>query len=222
MNIFIGLVIGALAVYCLVVPAAVTNANNEANQRFTELSNDMNAKTVAITGLEADKNLLEQEVGRLREELEGYAGVNGTLETVDSLLESASIYLETGDLLKTEEGLDIIRETVVIEEMTPAYQRLYQGLVAAIGPALSLSYYREGHDVYYQSEKDYGLALRKFEKAVFYDPKNVDAIYYLANCYRRLGEGDKAIELYTIITTKYPGSLRAADSKRFIEEINND
>mgnify|MGYP000816139764 CR=1 FL=1 len=51
-NIAIGLVIGLAVMYFLVVPAAVSNANNEAQKTITDIGNQLDTKTSRIQELE--------------------------------------------------------------------------------------------------------------------------------------------------------------------------
>ncbi|MFQ8980370.1 MAG: hypothetical protein ACLR6I_07340 [Waltera sp.] len=51
-NIAIGLIIGLAVMYFLVVPAAVSNANNEAQKTITDIGNQLDTKTSRIQELE--------------------------------------------------------------------------------------------------------------------------------------------------------------------------
>ena len=48
-----------------------------------------------------------------------------------------------------------------------------------------------------------------------------NAIYYLAQTYRNLGENEKAIEYYQKVIDGYPNTERAANSSRYLEELQN-
>ena len=60
-NIAIGLVIGLAVMYFLVVPAAVSNANNEAQKTITDIGNQLDTKTSRIQELETQMEALQTE-----------------------------------------------------------------------------------------------------------------------------------------------------------------
>ena len=69
--------------YFLVVPAAVSNANNEAQKTITDIGNQLDTKTSRIQELETQMQALQTENDTLNQELQGYVGTDGTLQTID-------------------------------------------------------------------------------------------------------------------------------------------
>ena len=146
-NIGIGLLIGLCAMYFLVVPAAVSDARAEEKKKTTEIANQMDAKTSRIQELESMLSDVQAENDTLHQELEGYVGTDGTLQTMDSLLAAATVYLETGDVQETATNLENIAQSVNIDETSEAFRDLYQTLLDTIGPDLSANYYNEGYHI---------------------------------------------------------------------------
>ena len=112
-NIAIGLIIGLAVMYFLVVPAAVSNANNEAQKTITDIGNQLDTKTSRIQELETQMQALQTENDTLNQELQGYVGTDGTLQTIDSLLAAATTYLETQDITQTAANLESISASVL-------------------------------------------------------------------------------------------------------------
>lgn len=216
-NIGIGLIIGLAATYFLMVPAAQSRAKAEAQKTIQEISNQSDTKTARIQELESEREKLSGQVADLEEQLEGYVGEGGTMEALDKLMLTASDYLERGDSAATAADLESILQTVNLEETSDGFQKLYRTLLAAIGPALSQTYYDEAFAFYRQ--EDYGAAIESFERAVFYDPASVDALYYLADSYQKSGNGEKAIENYQKLLTLFPNSSRVRDARRSLREL---
>lgn len=217
-NIGIGLVIGLAAMYFLVVPAAVSNANQEAQKTITEIGNQMDAKTSRIQELESQIDNLQADNEKLTQELEGYVGADGTLQTIDNLLIAATAYLETQDVEQTATNLESIAQSVNIEETSEAFRNLYQTLLATIGPDLSKTYYDEAYRAY-QSE-DFATAIENFQKASYYDATNVDALYYVAQSYRRNGDSANAITTYGKVIELFPDTERARKSQQYIDDLS--
>ncbi len=217
LNLGIGLVIGLAAMYFLVVPAAVSNARNEAQASMAEIGNQLDAKTSRVQELEKEVTKLQTEIDGLNQELEGYVGTEGTLQTIESLLKAANAYLETQDAYQTAESLEAIASTVNVEETSEAFSNLYHSLKKSIGPQLSADYYKEGYEAY--RTEDYATAIEKLTKAFEYDETNMEALYQLGHSYRKSDEKAKAIETYQKVVELFPNTERARKAQGYIDDL---
>ncbi|MCH5342866.1 MAG: tetratricopeptide repeat protein [Acetatifactor sp.] len=217
-NIGIGLVIGLAAMYFLVVPSRVASIRSESDQIRRDLGEQLDAKTLEIQDLEGQVNSLQAELDEKTQELENYAGTDGTLSSMDNLLAAAAAYLDTEDVDQAATNLESIADSVVIEEMPESFQRLYNTLLGIIGPGLAKDYYNEGYRLYY-NEADYEAALEQFTKAVFYNNDNVDALFYLARSYHRLGDFNNANLVYDDLIERFPNTDRAKRSQEFKNDM---
>lgn len=216
-NIGIGLVIGLASMYFLVVPAAVSNANNEAQKAITEIGNQMDAKTNRIQELETDISNLQAENDDLNRELQDIVGADGTLQTIDSLLSAASAFLETGDVQQTAVNLEAIAQSVNIDDTSEAFKSLYNTLLATIGPDLSQQYFTEGYSAF--REEDYTVAIENLSKAFYYDETNVEALFELGNVYRKSEDTENAIATYDKVLELFPDSDKARQAKRYRDNL---
>lgn len=215
-NIGLGLVIGAATMYFLVVPAAVSNANNEAKATYTDLGNQLDVKTSRVQELEIQVEGLQKQITGLNQELDAYLGDDGTLQTFDDLLAAAAIYLETKDLQQTAVKLEGIASNVTIEDTSEAFQDLYHTLLATIGPELSRTYYEDGYTAY--RSEDYKAAIENLARAVYYDSSNSEALYQLANAYRKNGDEENALITYQKIVELFPDTEMARKAQQYINE----
>lgn len=206
-NIGIGLVIGLAVTYFLLVPAAESNAKNEAQAAVTEISNELNAKTARIQELEAQVEHSDQEIESLNQELEDIVGEDGTLHTIDGLLTAAASYLETQDLEATAASLENIAQSVDLNETSEGFQSLYRMLLASIGPDLSKSYYDQGYEAYRTG--DYATAIDFLSKAVNYDETNADALLQLGQAYDKNGDAAEAAATYDNVIGLFPDTANA-------------
>ncbi len=216
-NIGIGLVIGLAATYFLMVPSAQSNAKNEAQKVITEISNQSDAKTVRIQELESQNQKLEAQVEELKAQVEGFVGTGGTIESFDILLKTAAEYLVNQDKVATAAKLEEIAQSVNMEEASEAFRALYNTLLGTIGPELSATYYEEAMS--YFRQEDFAAAIESFERAVYYDSTNVDALYNLARSYHKGDNPEKAIENYKKLLETFPESRRVRDTKRYLEDL---
>ncbi len=216
-NIAIGLVIGLAVMYFLVVPAAVSNANNEAQKTITDIGNQLDTKTSRIQELETQMEALQTENDTLNQELQGYVGTDGTLQTIDSLLAAATTYLETQDITQTAANLESISSSVDVDNTSEAFQKLYKTLLGLIGPQLSTQYYETGYNAY--RSEDYATAIENLSKAVIYDETNKDAWLSLGNAYRKSDDAQNAIAAYDKIIELFPDTETARSAQRYRSQL---
>lgn len=218
LNIFIGLLIGVAAMYFLVIPAVKTNEQNKMQEKVTEISNQVDVKNSTITELESKITDLETEIQSLNKDLEAYVGTDGTLKSMENLLQAANLYITQQDYVQTADHLELIRESVILEETSQAFQDLFNGLFAVVGPQVSEICYDEAYDAY--EGREYETAIPLFEKAVAYDETLANGWYYLAQSYRHIEQKEKALEAYAKVIELVPGSDRASRSQRYIDDLN--
>lgn len=216
-NLGIGLLIGLAVTYFLMVPSAESRAKNEAQKTITEISNQLDAKTVRIQELEDAQKKLQQQKEDLERDMEGILGAGGTIESYDGLLTAASDYLVNHDNHAAAAALEKIAEDVVLEDTSEAFNLLYQTLLNAIGGDLSVAYYEEAYEFFRQ--EDYPAAIESFERAFYYDSTNVDALYFLARAYHKNGSTAEAIEVYKSVMERFPDANRVRDSRRYLGEL---
>lgn len=218
LNIGLGLLIGVTACYFLVVPTAVNKAKLDARKDVTEIGNQLDAKTLTIQELEKQVKDLETENLNLTNELEGYVGEDGTMQTIDNLLQAANIYLTTQNLQETAVNLEAIAANVKIEDTSEAFKNLYNTLLTTIGPSLAVTYYNDGLAAY--RSEDFATAVELLNKAVYYDAANVESLYYLARAYHRSDDKENALSGYTKVVELFPGTQNATNAQRYIDELN--
>jgi len=204
LNIVIGLVIGAAAMYFLVMPTAQKEAQHDAQERVDSIASQLDVKTAQIQEMESEIKSLEEAKAKLETELEEYVGNEGKLQVMDQLFAAASVYLDSKDTAQTAEMLEKISEKVKLEETSLDYQALYHSLLGIIGPELAKTYFDAGK-VSFQNE-DFGSAVENFQKAVYYDPGNAEALMDLGNAYRRGEDEMNARATYNKVIELFPDS----------------
>ncbi len=220
LNIVIGLVLGVAVTWFLVMPAKVERARSEVRAEVTAVNEQLDAKTSRIQELEDRVETLQNEVQSYKNIVEGYSGEDGTLRSMDKLLEVASAYLENKDIHQAAEGLEAVSKAVDLDAMSEAFNGLYRTILRAIGPELSAEYYSEGFTEY--RNENYDTAIDRFSKSVYYDEPNLDAIFNLGNAYRLLGDRENAISVYQRVILEFEGTDRAKRSQQYLDELQGN
>lgn len=217
-NIGIGLLIGLGVMYFLVVPAKISNVNNEAQKSIADIGEQLDNKNVTIQTLEAQVSALQSENDSMNQELEGYVGTDGTLNIIDDLLVTARVYIETSDVQETGTRLAALSKNVSVdEESDDAFHRLYHTLIAAVGPEYAAADYTEGYAAL--RNEDYDTAIERLSSVVYFDENNQDAWYNLGMAYEGSGDDENAVATFTKLIELFPGTDRASRAEREITKI---
>lgn len=220
LNMGIGIIIGVAIACFLILPARIQSVKASINDELRVVGEQSDAKTATINEMEQQVKALTEENTQLKGDLEGYIGTDGALKATDSLILAAEAYLsnaaDTDMVAKYLDEIDIVNLEGVASE---AFSKLYGSLTALIGPELAKTYYDLGY-ADYKKEK-YASAIPNLAKAVQYDATNGEALFYLANCYRKNNNIDKAKEAYTQVIELFPNTEKANKSKTYLTEINN-
>ncbi len=219
LNVALGVIIGVAAVIFLIMPGRIAEVNNEANNKIAEIGNQLDDKNSTIVDLEKQIADLKGQIADLEGEVDGYMGAYGEQGTLEQIISVAKDYLETKDYAAAGESLDKLAEEMDISQTTEAFQSLYNGLFIAIGPELAKDYYDAGYELY--ANKKYEESISDLANAVRYDPEHEYALYYLARAYHRAGKESEAVDAYKLVIEKFPGTQRAADSQKYVNNLTN-
>ena len=217
LNIGIGLLIGAAAVYFLVVPAVRTNEKLAAQEQVTTIGNQLAVKDTTIKELENELKDLKSDQKDLQTQLDGYEGTNEILASTEELINVTAFYLAEGDIYQVSDDLARIKESVVLDETSNAFRNLYNGLFAAITPQIVDKGYAEGFAAYNSGNLEATISL--LSRVVRHDEQHVSAWFYLGRAHHRLEHFDEAIEIYTKVTELSPGTIEGRDAQTYIDRI---
>lgn len=208
LNIVIGAIIGVLAAVFLIVPTMRQNDNSSAANALVSANQEAadSANNVAT---------LQNRVEDLEEELSNYTGKGDMQTSYEKLLEAKSL-LEAEDT----DGAVAAIETVNSELLDANGKAMYDTVHAAVNDAKVVKSYDDGTVAY--NKKDYETAAPLLQVVVDVDPKYDDgyALYYLAECYEKIGDAEKAVTYYNQFIDEFPGTKRASSAKNKIEELS--
>lgn len=223
-NLVIGIVIGLAVMAFLVIPTIKNSKNSSGDTDATDNGytlTQIQEKDDRITELESENASLEQEVSQLQANLDNVVIPEDTSALYTSLLDASQLYFTELAKPAGERNLIAVADLLVgINETDLKIESavtLLGQLRAATYAEAAESYYSEGHD-YYSSEK-YQEALVSLQKAIAFDPTDVDAIYFMARSYHRLGDNENAALYYKVVVTDYPDSNRTSDAKDFLQQV---
>jgi len=226
-NLVIGIAIGLAVMAVLVIPTIKKNNTSEDSSDYTDSGytlTQIQAKDDTITGLETENAELKQQIEQLNTKIDNIVIPEDTAAVYAPLLNAAQLYYTELAKPVGERNLlpiaDLLSEITDSELEIEASITLLEQLKAEVYPTAAEYYYDEGHGLY--SDGKYEEALVKLEKAIIFDPTDVDAVYFTARSYHRLGDKENAALYYNLVITDYPDSARVSDAKDFLKEVQSN
>lgn len=222
LNLGIGLAIGIAIAFFLILPARIQTARAGLDEELRKVSEQLDAKTATINELEQQLAELQAQNETLQQDVAAYMGQDGTLQSVESLMKAAGAYLtDADDVVTVMDYLEQVEQEKAEEgnETSEAFDTLYNTLLALIGPQVAQSYNKDGHDAFWAG--NYADAIPNLEKAFLYDATNGQALFDLGNSYNRIGEKEKAKEIYRQVIELFPNTEKADKSKNFLAELED-
>lgn len=221
LNIGIGLCIGAAAMYFLVVPAVRTNVINESKAELAQIGNQIDVKNTTIAELENQVKDLQESAKVLQDELSNYAGTDGTLMSMEDLMNVATLFLSGEDVVKASDELERVKSEVDFETTSNSFRNLYNALYQTIAPQIVEYCYEQGYDAY--TAKNYEEAANLLVRVIKYDELNGNAFYYYAQSCRQLERNDEAIIAYRKVLELVPADTdRAKNARNHLSRLESN
>lgn len=221
LNIIIGVVLGVGIAWFLVLPSQIQKVKSESNDKYREVSEQLDAKTVEVNALTTQISELTAEKTDLTNSLNVAQEANAAIEANTDLIEAALMYMnDTQDELVIADALELIDKAYIENEATESFRNLYNAIKEGIGPAVAKESYNVGYDAF--RTEDYDTAVVNLSRAYEYNPKNGEALYNLGNAYNKKGETQKAAEIYEQVIELFPNTEKARKSETYIREIRGE
>lgn len=211
--LFIGIVIGLLAVVFLVLPtreSAIAGKYNKEAVEMAEVQADLSSQ---IQTLKNDKEKqkdkiasLEEELQTMKEEALDEAAYNRFLKAVISYING-----------EEEEAAEKLIEIDVSKFDSTVAENLYNTVAENIFPAMADKKCIEGYN-YYRG-RNYTEAENALKLALRYDKDKDQAMYYLGLTYEASGDEKKAVKYYKKVVDGYVTSTYYADSTRRMQAL---
>ena len=207
-NIAIGLLIGALAVWFLIMPARTQRITQEADRKTSEYSSRAAEADARITELSQQMEISEETVNTANTQIE-----TATAKTTayESLIKAVNAY-NNGDLDLASNALS----SVDVSKLTAEGKAIYDDLVEKANGELLRGYKTEGISAY--EEEDYQTAIECLEAAKAIDSSDYEVLSYLAHSYRMTGDTANADINFQLIINTYPDTVRADNARVYMSE----
>ncbi len=203
-NLALGLIVGLLICFFLVVPTVKGNMTDGNTQTVLSLNE-------TLDGVRSENEALNEEIEELKSSLAAYDDKQDIATSYDNLL-AAQNYYNSGETSTASEYIQLVTKDVLGEQGQIAYDNLYN----QISPAIAQGYYDDGNSFY--TEENYESAIVNFKNVVDLDEKYNEgaALFLLGDCYRLTGQTDEALECFNKVIEYYPSNKWGRQAKVYI------
>lgn len=192
----IGLAIGVVAMFVLVIPSVKAGVSVDYNNLKKEYNQTVEQKDSEISQLQEDKASLETENSTLNTRLSVYEGSDGEDSMYDSLLKATQAFSQ-GNFVDAAKYLAKVTKSELPSDTS---KDLYSSMKETAYPNASKQLYESGMNAY--NKYKYEDALKDFKKAYKYSDNDYNTLYQLAMCYKKTGKEDTAKDYFIEIFTK--------------------
>lgn len=208
-NMLIGIAIGAAITGFLIVPGVQREAQRDAQAEVLEANNTIASKNQTISSLEAQIDDMTTQITEARNSEEGY---ESRINSHEQLLQAYIAYL----------GNDTEAAGTALSNVNPDYlgdesKQIYNSINSDVNAEYVRSLYNAGTSAY--SAQEYEEAIENFTRVIEMNEtyENGNALYYLAQSYRRNDDLATAKTYYQKFVDLYPNTERAATAQNYLE-----
>ena len=215
-NVLVGLVMGIGVMWFLILPARIQSARSDMNKQLKEVSEQLTTKTSDIDGLNKQIETLSRNKAEAEERLLEYTGNTGVMQDYNTLFRASLNYIkDPDDAVGTD---NLLREITTVSENTASseFTELLNYLRGTVTSEAVKKVMEAGMKAY--NAQDYVSARNDLEQAFEMDPKNDQALYYLAMSYIKSGDETKGHDYLQQLLINFPDSEYKSRAQSYIDK----
>lgn len=208
-NIVIGVALGIAIALFLVLPNIRQQAKIETNTALKAANDTISTKEQTILALEKQ---VEELTEKMEVTEEASQGIETKLTSYEQLLTAYAAFVAE-DIDAAGSAL----EKINAEDLSDRAKSIYDDVNVKVNEKYLAAMYQEGYTAY--SRGDYQTAVEKLDKVVNMDEAYQDgnALYYLAQAYRRMEDMSRAVTYYRKVMEQCPGTERARIAQSYVD-----
>lgn len=210
-NLLVGVAIGVAITWYLIVPSVRKQAVSEASVAVTEANNTITDKNNTIKSLEEQIDSLTGDVEDARDDMKNR---DAAVEASEALLTAYDAYINENIELAGD-TLESIDETL----LSANGKTIIKTLRDQVNSQYLTTTYAEGMSAYNSNRN--AEAIELLAKVVAMDEQydNGNALYNLAQAYRKTEDWENALACYSKVATLFPNGTLAYNAGRYVAQI---
>ena len=213
-NIVIGIAIGVAITFFLIMPGIRQNATSDAKKAEVEANNNLTTKNQEIKKLESQITDLNKQITDAQQKETQSQQVT---DSYDRLMEGYHSFV----LEEMEDAGNKLAE-VNKDLLSDSAKAIYDEINGRVNEQYMESAYEKGKSAY--DKQKYEEAVTELLKVVQIeeDYNDGNAVYYLAQSYRKLEDNENAKKYYQRVVELHPGTERARTSQSYLDEMESE
>lgn len=226
-NLFIGMVVGIVFTFILIVPTARVNIREEYEKEKMDYNSDLMVQMAAVTSRDKEIASLQQKLEDKERELSNLKESGQGPQVYETLISAISLYQEFGEngIEKAEEDqvLELARLLTSVDISSASNEnavKIFTDLSLEVYPAAAVPAYEKGRQAL--EEEDLEQAKELLLLSYRCDADNDSTLYYLGRTYQSLDSLDEAAVYYNMLLEKFPDSELAGFAKTRLSEMGKE
>lgn len=221
-NLVLGVIIGVLVVFFLIVPTVKQNVEKEYIQNERDYNSDISALTAKLISAEKEVESLNTKLSQKQQELDAIVIPEYDREMYDSLLIALYRYIEykETDTLTNEAVVEVAELLAMVDTKRMEKEeadKLCEMVRSEIYPIAAKTTYEQGIDAF--DNGDYTSSYQYLTKSYTYQPNDDYTLYYLGKACVELKEYEQARGYYQKLLDEFPDSGLVKYAKKRLEDI---
>jgi Flp pilus assembly protein TadD len=210
-NLLVGVAVGVAITWYLVVPGVRKQAVSDASVAVTEANNTISDKNQTIKSLEEQIDSLTTDVADAKTDMEDR---DAAIAASESLLTAYDAYIND-DIDLAGDTLESVDESLLSKNA----RKITKNLREQINQQYLAKAYEEGTQAY--NSGDYEEAINQLSKVAATEETYEDgeALYSLAQAYRKSEELEQALDSYQRVAELFPETNLAYNANRYVRQI---
>lgn len=206
-NLLLGLLVGAAALWFLIVPAKTQKINQEANKKVVEYSGKMATISAELARMQEEMDASTESVNTAQTQIQEAGEKTAAYE---NLIKAWQAHQEGN----SDTAANAI-EGVNAELLSVEAKSMYDSIMKSVGSTVRKKYVNEASAAV--ESGDYDTAIANLEKALNIGKKDKNTMFQLAQAYDQKGDKENANQWYQKIIDEFPGTKAASDAKDYLE-----
>lgn len=213
-NIIIGIVVGVLISFFLILPARIEKKTLEFEAQFIDVSDKLAEEQANHNQDVVDLQNVTKERDDLKKKVADLTGASGKTRPIDYLMQAADAYVANPN--NSSEIMSLLENISPddLEKENASFKYLYDDLKKDTGKQVVQDYIEAARSA--MKSSDYEEAIVQYTKAYELDKSNSDILMNLAHAYRQNGDTKKADEYYRMVMTEFAETQNAIDAEGYI------
>lgn len=210
-NLLVGVAIGVAITWYLIVPSVRKQAVSDASVAVTEANNTIADKNNTIKSLEEQIDSLTGDVEDARDDMKNR---DAAVEASEALLTAYDAYINENIELAGD-TLESIDETL----LSANGKTIIKTLRDQVNSQYLTTTYAEGMSAYNSNRNEEAIELLAKVVAMDEQYDNGNALYNLAQAYRKTEDWENALACYSKVVTLFPNGTLAYNAGRYVAQI---